>query len=50
MIVRGPSGSGKSTIARKLREQMGRGTALIEQDYVRRTLLWEKDTPGAINI
>lgn len=50
VIVRGPSGSGKSTIARELREQMGRGTALIEQDYVRRTLLWEKDTPGALNI
>lgn len=50
VIVRGPSGSGKSTIARQLREQMGRGTALIEQDYIRRTLLWERDTPGALNI
>lgn len=29
---------------------MGRGTALVEQDYLRRTLLWEKDTPGAANI
>lgn len=29
---------------------MGCGTALIEQDYVRRALLWEKDTPGALNI
>jgi hypothetical protein len=29
---------------------MGRGTALVEQDYVRRTLLWEKDRPGAVNI
>ncbi|MFD2024052.1 MULTISPECIES: AAA family ATPase [Promicromonospora] len=50
VIVRGPSGSGKSTVARDLRERMGRGTALIEQDYVRRKLLWEKDTPGAVNI
>lgn len=50
VIVRGPSGSGKTTIARDLRERMGRGTALIEQDYVRRKLLWEKDTPGAVNI
>ncbi|MDR7381154.1 AAA family ATPase [Promicromonospora iranensis] len=50
VIVRGPSGSGKTTIARDLRERMGRGTALIEQDYVRRKLLWEKDTLGALNI
>jgi adenylate kinase family enzyme len=50
VIVRGPSGSGKTTVARDLRERMGRGTALIEQDYVRRKLLWEKDTPGAVNI
>ncbi|GAB2497487.1 kinase [Promicromonospora xylanilytica] len=50
VILRGPSGSGKSTVARELRERMGRGTALIEQDYVRRKLLWEKDTPGAVNI
>ena len=50
VVVRGPSGSGKTTVARDLRERMGRGTALIEQDYVRRKLLWEKDTPGAVNI
>ncbi|WP_253871898.1 AAA family ATPase [Promicromonospora umidemergens] len=50
VIVRGPSGSGKSTVARDLRERMGRGTALVEQDYLRRKLLWEKDTPGALNI
>ncbi len=49
-IVRGPSGSGKSTIARALRRRLGRGTALIEQDHVRRTLLWEWDAPGALNI
>lgn len=29
---------------------MGRGTALVQQDYLRRTLLWEKDLPGAVNI
>lgn len=50
VVVRGPSGSGKSTIARALRERMGRGTALVEQDYLRRVLLWEKDVPGAVNI
>ncbi len=50
IVVRGPSGSGKSTIAQALRRRLGRGTALIEQDYVRRTLLWEWDTPGALNV
>ncbi|WP_448060765.1 AAA family ATPase [Cellulomonas hominis] len=50
VVVRGPSGAGKSTIAQALRCRMERGTALIEQDYVRRTLLWEWDTPGALNI
>jgi hypothetical protein len=29
---------------------MGRGTALVEQDYVRRVLMWEKDTPDGLNI
>lgn len=29
---------------------MGRGTALVEQDYLRRTLMWEKDVPGGANI
>jgi simple sugar transport system permease protein len=50
LIVRGPSGSGKSTVSRALRQVMGRGTALVEQDYVRRTMLQEKDLPGAVNI
>lgn len=50
IVVRGPSGAGKSTVAKALRQRMGRGTALVEQDYVRRVLMWEKDTPGAANI
>lgn len=50
MILRGPSGSGKTTIARALRAELGRGAALVEQDHVRRVLLWEWDTPGALNI
>lgn len=50
MLVRGPSGSGKSTVAAALRAEMGSGTALIEQDYVRRHLLKEKDTPRALTI
>ena len=29
---------------------MGYGTALVEQDYIRRTLLREKDRPGQPNI
>ena len=50
VIVRGPSGSGKSTVAAALRRRMGRGTALVQQDYLRRILLWEKDVPGGVNI
>lgn len=50
VILRGPSGSGKTTIARALRAELGRGTALVEQDHVRRVLLWEWDVPGALNI
>jgi predicted kinase len=50
VIVRGPSGAGKSTVSRILRRSLGRGTALVEQDYVRRTLLQEKDRPDALNI
>ncbi len=47
IVIRGNSGSGKSTIARRLRLQAGRGCALVEQDYLRRILLREKDTsPG----
>ncbi|WP_448059060.1 AAA family ATPase [Cellulomonas hominis] len=49
-VVRGPSSAGKSTIASLLRHELGRGTALVEQDYVRRRLLWERDEPGALNI
>jgi predicted ABC-type ATPase len=50
VVLRGNSGSGKSTTARVLREHLGRGTAWVEQDQVRRILLWEKDLPGAVNI
>lgn len=49
-VLRGPSGAGKSTIARLLRHELGRGAALVEQDYVRRRLLGERDEPGALNI
>jgi predicted kinase len=41
IILRGNSGSGKSTVAKKLREVSSRKIALIEQDYIRRTILKE---------
>jgi predicted ABC-type ATPase len=50
VVLRGNSGSGKTTTARALREHLGRGTAWVEQDHLRRILLWEKDLPGAANI
>ncbi|NIK56673.1 kinase [Kribbella shirazensis] len=50
VVLRGNSGSGKSTTARTLRERLGRGTAWVEQDYLRRILLRERDVPGGVNI
>ncbi|MFC3997782.1 kinase [Nocardiopsis sediminis] len=50
IVIRGNSGSGKSTVARRIRERYGRGVALVSQDDVRRTILREKDLPGAANI
>jgi len=50
VCIRGNSGSGKSTIALKLRQAYGRGLAIVEQDYIRRQVLHEKDQPGAANI
>lgn len=50
IIIRGNSGSGKSVTARELQERLGYGTALIEQDYIRRKLLRERDRKGQPNI
>ena len=50
IVLRGNSGSGKSTVARALRETCGRGLAWVAQDLIRRTILWEKDRPGGVNI
>ncbi|WP_188898706.1 AAA family ATPase [Microlunatus endophyticus] len=50
VVLRGNSASGKSTIAQGLRDQLGRGIAWIEQDYLRRTVLREHDQPGLPNI
>lgn len=50
VVIRGNSGSGKSTIARQLRAGYGRGCALVEQDYLRRVLLRERDRPGGLAV
>ncbi len=52
IIIRGNSGSGKSTIAKELRERAKQPNriALIEQDYLRRIILKEKETEGTNNI
>lgn len=50
IVLRGPSGSGKSSVARVVRLAIKTPTALIEQDYLRRVLLKEKDIPGGTNI
>ncbi|WP_328345665.1 kinase [Micromonospora sp. NBC_00421] len=48
VCIRGNSGAGKSSIARQLRLRHGRGCALVEQDYLRRILLRERDRPGGL--
>jgi predicted kinase len=48
IVLRGNSGSGKSTVARAVRERYGRGCALVEQDYLRRIVLKERDVEGGI--
>lgn len=48
IVLRGNSGSGKSTVARAVRERYGRGCALVEQDYLRRIVLRERDVDGGI--
>jgi hypothetical protein len=50
IILRGNSGSGKSATARALQQRLGYGTALVEQDYIRRILLREKDLSNQPNI
>ena len=50
IILRGNSGSGKSTIAKHLREVSGHKIAIVEQDYLRRFVLKEKEKEGANNI
>lgn len=50
VVIRGNSGSGKSSTALALRTTVGRGVAVVQQDAIRRTLLRERDSPGAANI
>jgi predicted kinase len=50
VVIRGNSGSGKTTLARDLQLAMGRGTANIGQDHLRRVVLREHDRPGGDNI
>ncbi|WP_407952044.1 kinase [Plantactinospora sonchi] len=48
LVIRGNSGSGKSSIAREVRQRHGRGMALVEQDYLRRVVLRERDVDGGL--
>lgn len=52
IILRGNSGSGKTSVATLLRERSsgGRKIAIIEQDYVRRFILKEKERDNGDNI
>jgi predicted kinase len=50
VVLRGNSGSGKTSTALAARKQLGRGTALVQQDYFRRIVLREHDKPGGANI
>lgn len=43
IIIRGNSGSGKSTVAKALQRKFGQGTLLIQQDVIRREMLWVND-------
>ncbi len=50
IVLRGNSGSGKSSVAKALVAACGRGVAWVGQDLIRRTILRERDRPGAVNI
>jgi predicted kinase len=50
IVLRGNSASGKSAAAQRIRQRHGRGAAIVGQDTIRRDVLKERDTPGAVNI
>src|SRR5882757_4585012 len=47
VVLRGNSAAGKSSVAAGLRAGFGRGLAVVGQDNLRRTVLRERDRPGA---
>ena len=50
IILRGNSGCGKSSTARLLRERLGAQIVWVEQDYLRRIVLKEKEVANGHNI
>lgn len=50
IVLRGPSGSGKSSIAKMVRDSQKSPMALVEQDYLRRVILREKDASDGSHI
>lgn len=50
LVVRGNSGSGKTAVAAALQRALGRGTANVGQDHLRRVVLREHDVPDGHNI
>ena len=50
IVLRGNSGAGKTTLAQQLQLAMGRGTANIGQDHLRRIVLREHDVVDGDNI
>lgn len=50
VVLRGNSGSGKSTVAKALRERGQSKIAIVEQDYLRRFILQEKENQGTDSI
>lgn len=50
IVLRGNSGSGKTAVAVALRASQRYRIAWVPQDPIRRSILKEKDTPGAPNI
>lgn len=49
IVLRGNSGSGKSTVVRELRRRLGTGIAVVEQDYLGRTVLGRRLTDDGAN-
>lgn len=47
IIIRGNSGSGKTTVAKRIQQELGKGTMLVPQDTLRREIVWVRD--GANN-